>query len=251
MIAGAAAALTTQTGKIGYLGPLINDETRRLASSVYLGAKYAWTKYLQEGPGRPEVHGQLDRLLVQHPRRHLRPHPGGRQLLQPGLRRGDLRHRHHRGPGRSRQDGRRRQEGLGHPLRLHRRARRGPDVALGVPYFNWGPAYLKAVTAARDGKWTQLLGVERPRLDRHQQPGHLHRRLQEGRRPLRRRLRQGRRVHQSSGRRPEPLDRPAEPPGRHRLPEGRRDGHRPADLVPAAAARRAWKARAFPSRSAA
>ena len=41
MIAGVAAALTTQTGKIGYLGPLINDETRRLASSVYLGARYA------------------------------------------------------------------------------------------------------------------------------------------------------------------------------------------------------------------
>ena len=40
MIAGGAAALTTQTGKIGYLGPLINDETRRLAASVYLGARY-------------------------------------------------------------------------------------------------------------------------------------------------------------------------------------------------------------------
>jgi simple sugar transport system substrate-binding protein len=29
-----------------------------------------------------------------------------------------------------------------------------PAVALGVPYFNWGPEYLKAVTMARDGKWT-------------------------------------------------------------------------------------------------
>src|SRR5258706_158753 len=46
MMAGCAAALSTQTGQIGYLGPLINDETRRLASSVYLGAKYCWTKYL-------------------------------------------------------------------------------------------------------------------------------------------------------------------------------------------------------------
>ena len=43
MIAGCAAALTTQTGQIGYLGPLINDETRRLAASAYLGAKYCWT----------------------------------------------------------------------------------------------------------------------------------------------------------------------------------------------------------------
>jgi simple sugar transport system substrate-binding protein len=48
MIAGVAAALTTQTGKIAYLGPLINDETRRLAASVYLGAKYAWTEYLKK-----------------------------------------------------------------------------------------------------------------------------------------------------------------------------------------------------------
>ena len=50
MIAGAAAALTTKTGKIGYLGPLINDETRRLAASAYLGARYAWTEYLGKDP---------------------------------------------------------------------------------------------------------------------------------------------------------------------------------------------------------
>ena len=40
MIAGFVSALTTQTGKIGYLGPLINEETRRLAASCYLGARY-------------------------------------------------------------------------------------------------------------------------------------------------------------------------------------------------------------------
>lgn len=42
MIAGCAAALTTKTGNIGFLGPLINDETRRLADAAYLGAKYCW-----------------------------------------------------------------------------------------------------------------------------------------------------------------------------------------------------------------
>jgi simple sugar transport system substrate-binding protein len=46
MIAGCAAALTTKTGKIGFLGPLINDETRRLADSAYLGANYCWTKVM-------------------------------------------------------------------------------------------------------------------------------------------------------------------------------------------------------------
>src|SRR3989304_9632749 len=41
-IAGCAAALTTQTGRIAYLGPLINDETRRLVNSAYLGARSCW-----------------------------------------------------------------------------------------------------------------------------------------------------------------------------------------------------------------
>ena len=48
MMAGFAAAMTTQTGKIGYLGPLVNEETRRLAASCYLGAKYAWTEVLKK-----------------------------------------------------------------------------------------------------------------------------------------------------------------------------------------------------------
>jgi simple sugar transport system substrate-binding protein len=39
-VAGCAAALTSETGNIGYLGPLINFETRRLTAAAYLGAKY-------------------------------------------------------------------------------------------------------------------------------------------------------------------------------------------------------------------
>ncbi|MAT41929.1 MAG: BMP family ABC transporter substrate-binding protein [Anaerolineaceae bacterium] len=45
MIAGCAAALTSESGKIAYLGPLENGETRRLASSTYLGARYCWQNY--------------------------------------------------------------------------------------------------------------------------------------------------------------------------------------------------------------
>ena len=44
-IAGCAAGLTTQNGSIAYLGPLINDETRRLVNSAFLGAKYCWENY--------------------------------------------------------------------------------------------------------------------------------------------------------------------------------------------------------------
>jgi simple sugar transport system substrate-binding protein len=46
MIAGCAAALSTKTGQIGYLGPLINDETRR-RRPVGLGAQHCWS-----GPGK-------------------------------------------------------------------------------------------------------------------------------------------------------------------------------------------------------
>jgi simple sugar transport system substrate-binding protein len=42
MMAGCAAALQSAEGKIAFVGPLINDETRRLANSAYLGAKHCW-----------------------------------------------------------------------------------------------------------------------------------------------------------------------------------------------------------------
>jgi len=50
LIAGCAAALTSESGKIGYIGPLINNETRRMAASEYLGAKYCWEKYKNKDP---------------------------------------------------------------------------------------------------------------------------------------------------------------------------------------------------------
>ena len=49
-IAGCAAALTTQTGKIGIVGPLIDDATRRFVNAAYLGAKYCWSTYRQQDP---------------------------------------------------------------------------------------------------------------------------------------------------------------------------------------------------------
>lgn len=48
MMAGFTAAMTTKTGKIAYLGPLENEETKRLANSCYLGAKYAWENVRKE-----------------------------------------------------------------------------------------------------------------------------------------------------------------------------------------------------------
>ena len=45
LLAGCSAALASETGKIGYLGALIDPETRRLAASSYLGARHCWNTY--------------------------------------------------------------------------------------------------------------------------------------------------------------------------------------------------------------
>ena len=42
MMAGCAAALKSKNGHLSFLGPLINDETRRLANAAYLGAEHCW-----------------------------------------------------------------------------------------------------------------------------------------------------------------------------------------------------------------
>jgi simple sugar transport system substrate-binding protein len=44
-LTGCVAAMSTQTGQIGYLGPLINFETRRLVASAYLGARHCYGTY--------------------------------------------------------------------------------------------------------------------------------------------------------------------------------------------------------------
>jgi simple sugar transport system substrate-binding protein len=147
MIAGCAAALTTQTGSIGYLGPLINDETRRFVNSAYLGAQYCWEEY--RGETSP-----LDFEVVwigfwfNIPGVTLDPtqvangfFDGGADVVISGT---DT------------------TEGL---VVAGQRAAAGeqvwnvaydydgacdeaPEVCLGVPYFNWGPSYLQLVADA-------------------------------------------------------------------------------------------------------
>jgi simple sugar transport system substrate-binding protein len=92
MMAGCAAALTTKTGQIGYLGPLINDETRRLAASAYLGAQHCWTEYLGNDPA--DLQFKVTWIGFW-------PDPGCQRFLQHRLRCRPLRYRHHRGRHRS------------------------------------------------------------------------------------------------------------------------------------------------------
>jgi simple sugar transport system substrate-binding protein len=156
MIAGAAAALTTQTGKIGYLGPLINDETRRLASSVYLGALYEWTQVLKKDAkdltftvnwigfwfNIPGVTSDPTQVADNFFNTGYDVVVSGIDTTEALVEAGKL-----AASGK---------KVWAVPYDFPGALDEAPTVALGVPYFNWGPEYLKAVTAARDGKWTSF-----------------------------------------------------------------------------------------------
>ena len=155
MIAGCTAALTTKTGKIGYLGPLINDETRRLAASAYLGAKYTWTNILKRDPKKLKFKVTWIGFWFNIPGQTLDPakvaadfYSTGYDVVISGI---DT------------------TEAL---IEANKRAkagkkvwaiqydykdgcREGEDVCLGAPYFNWGPAYLKAMKLVMEAKWSQ------------------------------------------------------------------------------------------------
>lgn len=155
MIAGCAAALTTQTGKIGYLGPLINPETRRLASSAYLGAKYCWTNYLHKDPTALQFKVTWIGYWFNVPGTTLDPtkvaddfYSSGYDVVMSGI---DT------------------TEALTEAKKLHDAGQQvwavsydyrnncstAPDVCLGVPYFNWGPGVMAQVQKAIDGTFKQ------------------------------------------------------------------------------------------------
>jgi len=154
MMAGCAAALTTQTGKIGYLGPLINDETRRLAASVYLGAKYCWTNYLGKDaadlsvkvtwigfwfniPGVTSDPTQVADDFINSDYDVVISGIDTTEALTEAKKFADS--------GKS---------VWGIAYDYIGACEEGASVCLGVPYFNWGPAFLATVTTAVDGSWT-------------------------------------------------------------------------------------------------
>ncbi len=153
MIAGCSAALTSQTGQIGYLGPLINAETRRLAASAYLGAKYCWSNVLQNDPAALTFKVTWIGFWFNIPGVTADPTQVADDFFNSGF---DVVI-----------SGIDTTEAL---VQAKKAADAGksvwavaydakgncsvaPDVCLGVPYFNWGPAFAKTVQTAADGKW--------------------------------------------------------------------------------------------------
>lgn len=155
MIAGCAAALTTQTGSIGYLGPLINFETRRLAASAYLGARHCYETYAGGNPDDLTFTVTWIGFWFNIPGVTLDPteesnffFDNGADVVISGIDTTEA----------LTVAGQRASEGQSVwavPYDFIGACDKAPDICLGVPYFNWGPLYVEKVNAVIDGTWEQ------------------------------------------------------------------------------------------------
>jgi simple sugar transport system substrate-binding protein len=155
MIAGCAAALTTKTGKIGYLGPLINDETRRLSSSAFLGAKYCWTNILNNDPAKLSFTVTWIGFWFYIPGVSTDPtvvadnfFNTGYDVVISGIDTTEalVEAEKAKNAGKS-------VWAIAYDYKDNCGV--APDICLGVPYFNWGPAFAATVKTAVDGSWTE------------------------------------------------------------------------------------------------
>ena len=152
-IAGCAAALATQTGKIGYVGPLINPETRRIASAAYLGARYCYQKYRGMDPDTLRFKVEWIGFWFNIPGQTQDPVKVSNDLIDQGY---DVLlsgldtiealqvvvDREAKG-----------ERVYTVPYLFNEKCAPAPRVCLGVPFVNWGPSYLKIARQVKDGSW--------------------------------------------------------------------------------------------------
>ncbi|MEZ4667618.1 MAG: BMP family ABC transporter substrate-binding protein [Anaerolineae bacterium] len=164
-ISGCAAALATQTGSIGYLGPLINFETRRHAAATYLGAKYCYENYRGMASSDLKFTVTWIGFWFNIPGVTLDPtaeanafFDGGSDVVISGIDTTEAlvvagqRHAEGEAVFAMSQD---------NPAGCDE----ATDVCIGGPYYNWFPAYSSIVTAVKDGAWTQSWDWVAPNWD--------------------------------------------------------------------------------------
>lgn len=162
MMAGFAAALTTQTGKIGYLGPLMNDETRRLAVSAYLGARYCWTEVLQKDLKDLQFKVAWIGFWFNIPGQTLDPtkvaadfYASGYDVVLSGIDTTEA----------LIEAAKKRREGKtvwAVQYDYQQGCQEAEEACLGVPYFNWGPSYVKAIRKVQDRQWSSFFEWNSP-----------------------------------------------------------------------------------------
>jgi len=151
MMGGCAAAMTSQTGKIGYVGPLINDETRRFANATYLGAKYCWENYAKKDPKDLQMKITWIGFWFHIPGFTIDPSQvsddflnSGYDVLISGLDTTEALVQTKKAV-----DAGKKAWAVAYDYKDA--CQEAPDVCLGVRYFNWGPEYVNTVTAVKDG----------------------------------------------------------------------------------------------------
>ncbi|WP_300162091.1 BMP family ABC transporter substrate-binding protein [Solidesulfovibrio sp.] len=153
MMAGFSAAMTTQTGKIGFLGPLINDETRRLADAAYLGARYAWEKVRGQKPEALSFKVTWIGFWFNIPGVTSDPNQVAGSFFDQGY---DVVISGIDTPEALTVAAARRKAGAdvhALPYDFKQACDSAPEACLGVPYFNWGPALLPIVKDVVAGTW--------------------------------------------------------------------------------------------------
>ena len=153
MMAGFVAAMTTKTGKIGYLGPLVNEETRRLSVSCFLGAKYAWETVLKKKPEDLKFQVTWIGFWFNIPGVTADPTQvtqnffnTGYDVVVSGIDTTEA-------VVVARQKRQEAKEVWAVPYDYVGACDGASDACLGVPYFNWGPGYVQFVKAAQSGSW--------------------------------------------------------------------------------------------------
>jgi simple sugar transport system substrate-binding protein len=161
-IAGCAAALATETGHIGYLGPLINFETRRYTAAAFLGAKYCYENYRGMDPAELQFTVTWIGFWFNIPGVTLDPTEVTNNFIDTGA---DVVLSGIDTTEGIDVTGQRASEGeavWAVPYDFEGACENAPDICLGVPYFNWGPSYLEAVSAVQDGTWEQTWLINDP-----------------------------------------------------------------------------------------
>ena len=153
MIAGCAAALQSETGKISFLGPLINDETRRLVNSAYLGAKHCWTEIAGKDANSLSFEVVWIGFWFQIPGVTLDPtqvvnefFASGSDVVISGIDTPEaiIRAEQIAAGGKT---------AWAVPYDYENACDLGKSVCLGVPFFNWGPSYLEIAESVIDDEF--------------------------------------------------------------------------------------------------
>ena len=154
-IAGCAAALATDTGQLSYVGPLINHETRRLASSAYLGARYCYENYRDMNPDDLDFTVTWIGFWFNIPGVTLDPtevtnsfFDSGADVILSGIDTTE-------GIDVAGQLADQGEPVWAVPYDYEGSCDNAPEICLGVPYFNWRPAYLRLAEDVQSGDWEQ------------------------------------------------------------------------------------------------